>query len=71
MKSSSTKVEYNPGDIEPKWPSSVPLSGTSAGKEDYNPSAIEQKWQGIWEQRKVFSPKLKEAKKPFYNLNMF
>ncbi len=32
---------------------------------------IEAKWQGEWKKKKVYSPDLKAAKKPFYNLWMF
>ena len=34
-------------------------------------SRIEAKWQGEWERKKIFSPELKGAKRPFYSLMMF
>ncbi len=37
----------------------------------YDPSEIEPKWQKIWEEKGIFDPDLKKAKKPFYNLMMF
>jgi len=40
-------------------------------KVEYNPNKIEAHWQKVWEKEKTFSPDLKAAKKPFYNLMMF
>ena len=37
----------------------------------YNPSDIEKKWQEKWERDKTFSPNIKEAKNPYFNLMMF
>lgn len=37
----------------------------------YEPKSIEQKWQQLWEDKKLYSPDIKGAKKPFYNLMMF
>ncbi|MFH0819738.1 MAG: leucine--tRNA ligase [bacterium] len=37
----------------------------------YNPKAIEKKWQKIWREKKLHSPDLDKAKRPFYNLMMF
>ncbi|MFH1246471.1 MAG: class I tRNA ligase family protein, partial [Candidatus Liptonbacteria bacterium] len=37
----------------------------------YNFSKIEKKWQDEWRKKKIYEPKLKSAKKPFYNLMMF
>ncbi|MEK7450802.1 MAG: class I tRNA ligase family protein, partial [Patescibacteria group bacterium] len=39
--------------------------------EKYNPAKIEAKWQGVWEEKKIYSPNLDTAKRPFYNLMMF
>lgn len=39
--------------------------------EEYHPSEIESRWQKKWEEDKVYSPDLDNAKKPFYNLMMF
>ncbi|OIP57519.1 MAG: leucine--tRNA ligase [Candidatus Levybacteria bacterium CG_4_10_14_0_2_um_filter_36_16] len=40
-------------------------------KNYYNHSLIEPKWQKSWEEKKLFSPDLKNAKNPYYNLMMF
>ncbi len=40
-------------------------------KNAYNPSEVEQKWQKVWVEHKTYSPDLKNARKPFYNLMMF
>ncbi len=37
----------------------------------YNPSAIESKWQQKWESDKIFSPDIKKATDPYFNLMMF
>lgn len=37
----------------------------------YEHDLIEKKWQEIWEKNKTFSPDLKNAKNPYYNLMMF
>ncbi|HHX58630.1 MAG TPA: leucine--tRNA ligase [Candidatus Moranbacteria bacterium] len=37
----------------------------------YNFKKIEKKWQQKWEKELIFSPNIKKAKKPFYNLMMF
>jgi leucyl-tRNA synthetase len=37
----------------------------------YDFSKIEKRWQKIWQKEKLYEPKLKTAKKPFYNLMMF
>ncbi len=37
----------------------------------YNFKKIEAKWNKEWAKKKVYEPKLKTAKKPFYNLMMF
>lgn len=37
----------------------------------YKPSDLENKWQKIWDQDKIYSPHLTQAKRPFYNLMMF
>jgi leucyl-tRNA synthetase len=37
----------------------------------YNPQEIEAKWQKVWGDKKTFSPNLKEAQNPYYNLMMF
>jgi leucyl-tRNA synthetase len=37
----------------------------------YNHEEIEKKWQQVWAEKKVFSPDMDKAKKPFYNLMMF
>jgi len=60
--------KYILADIEAKWPSDAKAM---AGKQPYNPSAIESKWQTIWEKDKVFSPDIKAAKDPYFNLMMF
>ena len=39
--------------------------------ERYNPNKIESKWHKIWEEEKINSPDLDNAKRPFYNLMMF
>ncbi len=39
--------------------------------EKYVPSAIEPKWQEAWTEEKIYSPDMKQAKRPFYNLMMF
>lgn len=36
-----------------------------------HPAEYESKWQKKWEEAKTFSPDLKNAKKPYYNLMMF
>ena len=38
---------------------------------NYNQSIIEKKWQNYWDKNKLYSPDVKNAKKPFYNLWMF
>ena len=38
---------------------------------NYNHLDIESKWQKKWEASKIYSPNLKEASRPFYNLMMF
>jgi leucyl-tRNA synthetase len=37
----------------------------------YSPQEVEAKWQKVWNDNKTFSPNLKDAKKPYYNLMMF
>ncbi len=37
----------------------------------YYPDKIESKWQNVWEDKKTFSPDIKGATKPYYNLMMF
>ena len=37
----------------------------------YEPQSIEEKWEKYWEEKKIFSPDLDKALKPFYNLMMF
>lgn len=37
----------------------------------YYPSKIEAKWQAKWEDYKIYSPDINNAKNPFYNLMMF
>ena len=37
----------------------------------YNPFDIEAKWQEKWETDKIFSPEIKNAKNPYFNLMMF
>ena len=37
----------------------------------YYPEKIEAKWQKEWEAKKLFSPDIKNAKNPYYNLMMF
>lgn len=37
----------------------------------YNHKEIEPKWQKIWAKDKTYSPDIKKAQKPFYNLMMF
>ncbi len=37
----------------------------------YNHLEIEEKWQKKWVEEKIFSPDIKNAKNPFYNLWMF
>ncbi len=44
---------------------------SNSNKIEYDPGAIEQYWQKFWEENGTFSPDLKNAKKPFYNLMMF
>ncbi len=38
---------------------------------EYNHKGVESKWQKEWLDKKIYSPDLKKAKKPFYNLMMF
>jgi len=38
---------------------------------NYDHQKVEKKWQQEWEKRKTFSPNLRTAKKPFFNLMMF
>jgi len=38
---------------------------------NYNHSLIEKKWQEAWEKDKLYSPDIRSAKKPYYNLMMF
>src|SRR3972149_8193833 len=40
-------------------------------KSEYRPNLIEPKWQKFWEENKIFSPDLKNAKNPYYTLMMF
>lgn len=63
-----SKIEFNPREFEQKWSS---CAKASADKQSYNPNAIEKHWQDVWEQNKIFSPDLRNAKKPYYNLMMF
>ena len=37
----------------------------------YIPSEVEGKWQKIWKKERLYSPDIRGAKKPFYNLWMF
>lgn len=37
----------------------------------YNHKSVETKWQGEWEKTGLYSPDIKNAKNPFYNLWMF
>jgi leucyl-tRNA synthetase len=37
----------------------------------YNHKEIEPKWQKVWAKDKTYSPDIKKAQKPFYNLMMF
>ena len=37
----------------------------------YNHTTIEKKWQARWLAEKIYSPSLKSAKEPYYNLMMF
>lgn len=37
----------------------------------YDHNRVEKKWQQIWSAKKLYSPDLKRARKPFYNLMMF
>ncbi|MDP2705592.1 MAG: leucine--tRNA ligase [bacterium] len=37
----------------------------------YNFASIEKKWQKTWQTKGIYEPKLKSAKKPFFNLMMF
>jgi leucyl-tRNA synthetase len=46
-------------------------SKAKTASEKYNPSEIESKWNVVWEKEKIYSPNLKTAEKPFYNLMMF
>lgn len=39
--------------------------------EEYNPSAIEPKWQQRWIEARLYTPNLRRATRPFYNLMMF
>ena len=43
----------------------------SKSENKYNPSDIEAKWQKVWEDEKIFSPDIKAAKNPYFNLMMF
>jgi len=47
------------------------MSKLKSINQKYNPSEIEAKWQKVWEEKKIYSPNLDAAKKPFYNLMMF
>ncbi len=40
-------------------------------KSNYDHRIIEEKWTGRWEEKRTYSPDLKGAKRPFYNLMMF
>lgn len=40
-------------------------------KETCNTGEIELKWQRIWEEKDIYQPDMKNAKRPFYNLMMF
>lgn len=37
----------------------------------YYPEKIESKWQKVWEEKSIFSPDIKNAKNPYFNLMMF
>ena len=37
----------------------------------YDHKKVEAKWQEVWEKEKLYSPNIKKAKKPYYNLMMF
>lgn len=47
------------------------LSSNKNNTPRYNHEEIEKKWQQVWAEKKVFSPDMDKAKKPFYNLMMF
>jgi len=76
-------MDYNPSEIEVKWPrknfSTAPhrpirhcASGNQRGKqEEYNPNKIEAKWQAFWSKNKTFQVDIKNAPKPYFNLMMF
>ena len=40
-------------------------------KHKYNFAEIEKKWQKIWNEKGIYTPDIKNAKNPFYNLWMF
>src|SRR3989338_7978017 len=39
--------------------------------EKFNPSDFETKWENLWEEKGVYQPDLRGAKRPCYNLMMF
>lgn len=53
---------YNPQKAEGKIPEP---------SKDYQPGKIEGKWQQLWIEKRIFSPDLDRAQKPYYNLMMF
>ena len=40
-------------------------------KVKFDHQKIEEKWRKVWEDKKLYQPDLKNAKKSFYNLMMF
>ncbi len=70
------KTEYNPPEIEAKWP-----FDSAQGKQGYDHKVIEKKWQEKWIKAGIYEPDIEKAKKPFvakepqgkpfYNLMMF
>ena len=40
-------------------------------KYKYNFAEIEKKWQKVWNEKGIYTPDVKNAKNPFYNLWMF
>ena len=39
--------------------------------ERFKPGEIESKWQDVWAKEKIYTPDMKNARKPYYNLMMF
>ena len=60
--------EYDPKEIEKKWPASAKASGGQAEGGEYKPANIEKKWQDHWEKSEIYKASEDSSKRKFYFL---